>query len=65
MTWRVASYVVWAALALAGLGLEVLGLVRGRADTVGRSLQRLCARPAARALLVLGWMWSGWHFFAR
>jgi len=65
MTWRVASYAVWAALALAGAGVQFVGATRARIDTAGRFLRRLTLRPMGRVLLALGWMWCGWHFFAR
>jgi hypothetical protein len=28
-------------------------------------LERLATGPILRVLLVLGWMWAGWHLFAR
>ena len=57
---------VWAALALAALVVVVLsasgwaGVARPRA-----LLRAATAPPVARVALVLGWMWLGWHLFAR
>ena len=28
-------------------------------------LERLATGPILRVLLVVGWMWVGWHLFAR
>jgi hypothetical protein len=28
-------------------------------------LERLATGPILRVVLVLGWMWVGWHLFAR
>ncbi len=66
MTWRVGSFVVWGVLALWVVALEVLAW-RGRAG-VGRPgplLLRLFRVPWGRAVLLVGWMWLGWHLFAR
>jgi hypothetical protein len=57
------SYVVWAALGVAALVLSYLrpAAVAHPADVVGK----LASMPVVRVLLVLGFMWLGWHLFAR
>jgi hypothetical protein len=60
------SYVVWAALGVAALGLWWLSYLRPAAaahpaDVVGK----LASMPVVRVLFVLGFMGLGWHLFAR
>jgi hypothetical protein len=60
------SYAVWA---LGGLALLVLwGLTRSRRMVAARPAQvvaRMTTQPVLRVLLVLGFMFLGWHVFAR
>jgi len=67
MSWRSATFVVWAVLGLATLGVLGLALLgRGRRIARPGSLLRpVSAHPVLRVVVVLGWMWLGWHFFAR
>jgi Family of unknown function (DUF6186) len=60
------SYAVWVLLGLATL------LLWARSRAAERSparpalvLERLATGPILRVLLVVGWMWAGWHLFAR
>jgi hypothetical protein len=60
------SYVVWAALGGAALLLWWLSYARPSmavhpAEVVGK----LATHPVGRVALVLGFMWFGWHLFAR
>jgi hypothetical protein len=60
------SYVIWAAIAVLALVLWWLSYLRPAAvarpgDVVGR----LATLPVLRLILVLGFMWLGWHLFAR
>jgi hypothetical protein len=60
------SYVGWAAIGVLALALWWLSYLRPTAvahpsDVVGR----LATHPVVRVLLVLGFMWFGWHLFAR
>jgi Family of unknown function (DUF6186) len=64
------GYTGWAVLLVAGLVLwglsHSLRWARGRA--VARPsvvLTRLATGPWLRIFLVAGWMWAGWHLFAR
>lgn len=67
MTWRSATYAVWALLGFAALVLTVLSVVWRRRVVApfGPLRAFLAGHRAARAAAVLGWMWLGWHFFAR
>jgi hypothetical protein len=60
------SYAVWA---LCALGVLVLwALSRWQSADVARPLAAtrvLMAQPAPRLALGLGYMWLGWHLFAR
>lgn len=60
------SYAVWAVLGLATLALwarsHVAGSQPARPAVV---LERLARGPILRVVLVLSWMWAGWHLFAR
>ena len=60
------SYAVWALLAAAALGLWACS--RSSREAPARPavvVERLATGPWLRVALVLGWMWAGWHLFAR
>ena len=60
------SYAVWAVLGLATLSLWARSHAPG--STLARPgvvLERLATGPILRVVLVLTWMWMGWHLFAR
>ncbi len=58
--------VIWALLAAWLLTLEVAGRLGlfGLAP-FGHTLARVRNKPVGRAVLVVFWMWAGWHLFAR
>lgn len=60
------EYAVWGVLGAATLALwawsHAPGAPLARPSAV---VQRLATGPVLRVLLVLGWMWVGWHLFAR
>lgn len=57
---------VWAVLLVGALVLEAVGRRRaGGLAPLEQALRALRAAPAGRAALLLGWMWLGWHLFAR
>jgi Family of unknown function (DUF6186) len=62
-TLTVAGFVaVIAALVL----LEILGRSpRTRIPTAGEWLGYIMRPRSGRALILLGWLWLGWHYFAR
>jgi hypothetical protein len=46
--------------------LEVLARRRtNRIPTTGEWLGYIMRPKAGRALILLGWLWLGWHYFAR
>jgi len=48
------------------VGLELLGRRRtNRIPTVGEWLGYVMRPRTGRALILLGWLWLGWHYFAR
>lgn len=66
MTSRALTLLVWALLGGAALGLSLLSAaVPSRLSTPRAALAALVASPLRRPILLLGWMWLGWHLFAR
>jgi hypothetical protein len=65
MTWKVASDVVWVALAVLTCGLVAVARYSSRVMTFGQLMPRVLARPVARGAVLVAWMWLGWHSFAR
>jgi hypothetical protein len=60
------SYLVWGLLGAAAAGLWWVSTLRP--DAVARParvVERLATGPALRFVLVLAFMWAGWHLFAR
>lgn len=63
---RTVVLVVWAVLAGVVAVCVILGIgPRRRVPTVGALIDRGTHRLVWRVLLIVGWMWLGWHFFAR
>ena len=61
-----AVYLVWGLLGGAALGLWAWS--RADRTTIARPsmvLVRAATGPLLRISLVVGWMWVGWHLFAR
>lgn len=56
---------LWAMLALALVGAEAAGRVSSRYASFRQLAQRVVRTPPVTALVFLGWMWLGWHLFAR
>lgn len=70
MSWANGVYTVWSLVVVLGLVLWWLSAsgrtVAGRRIAPAGSLVRwLNRRPALRVVVVLVWMWVGWHLFAR
>lgn len=62
----VVSTALWLFLVVAGLALWARS--RRMPSSVAPPaavVARLATGPVARVALVLGWMWLGWHLFAR
>jgi hypothetical protein len=66
MTDREVSLVVWAVLGVTLVGLQVVAVRSdGRFPGLGELVTRLTLHRAGRVTLLVGWMWLGWHAFAR
>ncbi len=66
MSVSTASYVVWGVIGALALLLWWLSYARPSAvahpsDVVGK----IATHPVGRVVLVVGFMWLGWHLFAR
>ncbi|HTT50195.1 MAG TPA: DUF6186 family protein [Streptosporangiaceae bacterium] len=66
MITRTLTIIGFAALISAMLALEFVAR-RGspRIPTAGQWLGYLMRSRAGRAVILLGWWWLGWHYFAR
>jgi hypothetical protein len=66
VTWHNVSLGVWAfmALLLVGVGLAA-ALSNGRLVTIGEFGRVLMRSRLSGAIVLVIWMWLGWHFFAR
>ncbi len=67
MTWRTATFGVWAVLAAVAVAAQVVAVAsRGRrVGAAGGAVTFAVSRRWARVLILLGWAWLGWHAFAR
>jgi hypothetical protein len=66
MTWRTFSFVVWGVLLAAFIGYQIAGRLGGsRWPRVATMCERVERPLAGRVIVMLGWMWLGWHAFAR
>ncbi len=55
----------YALLATAILAYELAGHLRHRTPTLAQAMLVLTRRPAPRALVLIAWLWLGWHLFVR
>jgi Family of unknown function (DUF6186) len=63
---RVITIIGFAGLIAALVALEIIGRRRTtRVPPLGEWLGYLMRARAGRALMLLGWLWLGWHYFAR
>ena len=66
MSTRAITIIGFVAVILALIALEVLGRRRmGRIPTLSEWLGYVMRLRAGRALVLAGWLWLGWHYFAR
>jgi hypothetical protein len=66
MTTRDLTLLVWAIIGLAVAACVVVSTIRPRLlPTFGRTTDALVSSPWSRGVLTVGWMWLGWHLFAR
>jgi hypothetical protein len=66
MSSRTITFVVWALLAATAVGLWLLATF-GRSDISrpGPLTLKVFSPVVRRCLLLVAWMWLGWHLFAR
>jgi hypothetical protein len=63
---RDAILACWALVAAVFIGCQVLSVLsRRRFQGAQGLLDGVTSRTWSFALLFVGWMWLGWHFFAR
>ena len=63
---RIAVLGAWALLAAALVGCELVSLAtHGRYASLEKLLERITARTGWFLATFVGWMWLGWHLFAR
>jgi hypothetical protein len=66
MVTRVLTILGFAAVIAALAVLELLGRREGsRIPTLGEWLGYVMRSRAGRLLILLGWLWLGWHYFSR
>ncbi|HEX4244147.1 MAG TPA: DUF6186 family protein [Acidimicrobiales bacterium] len=66
MTTHTVSLVIWACTALLLVGVGVVAAVsHGRLATVADFGRVLMGTRVRGAVVIVIWMWLGWHFFAR
>ena len=66
MTSREITIAIWIAIAALVVGFEVLAWTKRRLIAPVAAVARLAVRPVVgRVVVSLGWMWLGWHVFAR
>lgn len=59
-------YLVWGLLGVAALGLALWS--RSKPSSIARPgevLERMATGPILRIVIVVFWMFAGWHLFAR
>jgi Family of unknown function (DUF6186) len=66
MVTRAITVIGFAAVILALFVLEFLARRKGsRIPTLGEWLGYVMRPKAGRLLILLGWLWLGWHYFSR
>ncbi len=66
MSTRDAVLAVWVVIGvLVVAGAVVCALSRGRLPGYGALARTVTCGPVRRTVVVLAWMWLGWHAFAR
>jgi Family of unknown function (DUF6186) len=66
MVTRVITIIGFAALILALFVLELLARRKdSRIPTLGEWLGYVMRPKVGRLLILLGWLWLGWHYFSR
>jgi hypothetical protein len=62
---RPLTLVGYAALVVAIVAYQLVGLLGRRTPTLGEALEPLRRSLAGRIVLAGAWLWLGWHLFVR
>ncbi|MGI8809410.1 MAG: DUF6186 family protein [Acidimicrobiales bacterium] len=62
---RTTTLVGYCVLAAALVVCQLVSLVTGRIPTIGQVASLATSRRTGRWLVLAGWLWVGWHLFAR
>ena len=65
MTTRTITFVGYGAILASIILLAIVATRRPNWMTMPDALNALTRRRTVRMLLVIGWIWLGWHLFAR
>jgi hypothetical protein len=66
MTSRSITLLIWALVGVGAITLALLSVTVPKwVATLRTSVAALVASPWRRWIVLLGWMWLGWHLFAR
>ena len=65
MTSRTITLAGFALLAAAGLASELAGRLGRRTPTLPQAMVVLIRRPLPKGLVLIAWLWLGWHLFVR
>lgn len=55
----------YAALAAVMVVYQLVGIISRRTPTMGQALQPVKRSNAGRLILLVVWLWAGWHLFVR
>lgn len=62
---RTVTLAGFAVLTAAMLAWQALAVLVGRTATLGQAITTLTRRRAGRPVLLVAWLWLGWHLFVR
>jgi hypothetical protein len=66
VTARQLNLFIWSLLGLGVIACVALSVLRPRlVPTFNSAVRILVSSPWRRGFVVVGWMWLGWHLFAR
>jgi hypothetical protein len=66
VTTKAVTVIGFVAVIMALVALELLGRRKiGRIPTLSEWLGYVMRPRSGRALILAGWLWLGWHYFAR
>ena len=65
MTWRAVTFAVWGCLGAALIGCAVVARLSSSWPAPGAMFRIVTGGAFRRLAVIVGWMWLGWHVFAR